>query len=296
MEIKISSLKDFYGDFSKRIEHNYDVIMRQPEEQRFDVTQLINSMFGILIMPFETIKSFNKGSNLSVFNMRKIERNMKKASEAAYQDIVELMNMLMINHWYYDTYSDDWKEGVKVFSFVRRMRNSLAHGGGSGLHFFPINEGGEITTVLFADNDSSNAEKSSADKGIKTVDNSRELPKAFYAELKIEHLKRLMDDLKTIFSEYEERDFILPDVYRSAIDNAQKLMRKTGYVCLEFPDRRDNRRLLERDYNYDLHISQNEEMCKATFFCNDIDALNTRLSDDDMNGFTLKKLFHHEAC
>lgn len=33
------------------------------------------------------------------------------------------------------------------------MRNSLAHSGKKGIHFLPCQEGGEITSIIFYDND-----------------------------------------------------------------------------------------------------------------------------------------------
>lgn len=40
MEYDISSLKAFYADFTKRIDDNYRIILKESEETKYEVTQL----------------------------------------------------------------------------------------------------------------------------------------------------------------------------------------------------------------------------------------------------------------
>lgn len=137
------SYEVFIKEFTERTIKNYYKILERYEEdpsQRYEVTQLINSLFGLLIVPNEKYKYRKNGQGVKEFYLKKAE---------GYKDITAIICDLKEDGRLYSSYDDNHE----VSDFIRHMRNSLAHSGNQGLHFLPCAEGQKITSVIFYDSD-----------------------------------------------------------------------------------------------------------------------------------------------
>ena len=105
----------------------------------FEVTQLINSFLGLIVLPNEKFKKWDEKKNE---NMRKIEKK-----------IWDMLRVCSKEHRYFNSYPDN--NNAKIMEFINHLRNAVSHSGKLGLHFYPIVEGGDnkITHVIFYDSD-----------------------------------------------------------------------------------------------------------------------------------------------
>lgn len=163
----------FISDFAKRTMENYKLISENPNS-RYEVTQLINSLFGLLIVPNEKYKYRKNGQGLK-------ENMLKKTTE--YNSILQTINTLKNTQKLYNNYN----EAHEVSAFIKHLRNSLAHSGNEGIHFLPCEEGQEITSIIFYDTDKDM---------IQNGTNYHE----FCVELQIEEIEKLAIDISSMYS------------------------------------------------------------------------------------------------
>lgn len=106
---------------------------RDGETHFYEVTSLINSLYGLVIMPVEKFKSLKVPPNSKI--------------DQAVQNTI---NNCKQGKWYY---SEDNQENTS--NFLKHIRNALAHGGNHGIHFYSIGEGQEqqIGGIIFVDYD-----------------------------------------------------------------------------------------------------------------------------------------------
>ena len=239
MELNMINLKEFTHDYTTRTIANYDTIyevyLREKEirgenaiEDAFEVTQLINSLFGILIMPFESVKALKKGQ-MGANNLRDVNKKMKEADEVAFNDLSAVIQELKDNHHFYDSYIKDYEEGITEIAFVHRLRNSLAHSGNNGLRFFPIGEcnleTSKIQTIIFCDEENNG-------KG-----------DSFVAELSVEQVERVVKSLAAIFGNFTDfADFYDLAAYQKTINSMRNKMKSVYEGIIEF-DKKDLRRV-----------------------------------------------------
>jgi len=212
----------FIQSYASRTWENYRQLKQIHEEDLrfkqcsvFEVTQLINSFFGILIVPFEASKPFkdkNKPEN-TIKSYRSSLRKMKSADEDAIKKISSLIEKLNLDHRYYNDYPFD-KKNVDLLPilFLERLRNALSHGGDTGLRFFPTTVSPEeddavscISSVIFVD---------------KSKDGS------FVVELSIDEMESLLELLHTIFTKYQIVDKLEAGKYNKNIEELRTLMRE----------------------------------------------------------------------
>ena len=243
MEYNMNSLKEFTQDYAERTIANFKAInkLHKQEEKSgevFEVTQLINSLFGILIMPFESVKA-TKNGQINPNTFRDINIKMEKANPEAFNDLSVVINELKEAHLLYDSYAKDFEKDVVEITFVHRLRNSLAHSGDKGLRFYPIGERdqkvGMIKSIIFCD------EEKNA-KG-----------ESFIAELTVEQVERVVKDLAAIFSNYSEFDnyHVLED-YQNEIDNMRKKMKNIYEGIFDF----DKSDLKEVEKKFKLNLTK----------------------------------------
>lgn len=135
----------FVRDFIYRTRINKNIIQHRYEEnpkKKYEVTQLINSLFGLIIVPNEKYK-FKRNEEITK------EETLEIISEDEYNNILEFIEEIKDSGKYYNTYEDKYP----VSDFIKHLRNSLAHSGEHGLHFVPLSEAQEITGVIFYDTD-----------------------------------------------------------------------------------------------------------------------------------------------
>lgn len=242
MELNMINLKEFTHDYTTRTMANYNTIYKaylnekkyrgeDEIEDAFEVTQLINSLFGILIMPFESIKALKKGQ-LGANNLRDVNQKMKETDEKAFNDLSAVIQELKEAHLFYDSYIKDYEDGIAEIAFVHRLRNSLAHSGNNGLRFFPVGESNQevsrIKSIIFCDEE----------------DNGK--GDSFVAELSVEQVERVVKSLVAIFGNFSDfADFYDLAAYQRTIRLMRNKMESVYEGIFEF-DKRDLKRIQGR--------------------------------------------------
>lgn len=124
MEYDISA---FVKDFGERTRKNLDVIERISNEQQdaiepqvYEVTQLINSLLGLLIIPQQALQAAQNTSNYNAYR---------------FYDNGELRALIKSLQERKRLYPSN--EHISEEEFIRRMRNAVAHPD-RGIQFFPI--------------------------------------------------------------------------------------------------------------------------------------------------------------
>ena len=251
MELNMINLKEFTHDYTTRTMANYNTIykayLKEKEYHReeeiegaFEVTQLINSLFGILIMPFESIKALKKGQ-VDANSLRDVNQKMKEADEIAFNDLSAVIQELKEAHLFYDSYIKDYEKGITEIAFIHRLRNSLAHSGNNGLRFFPIGECNQevsmIKSIIFCDEEANG-------KG-----------DSFVAELSVEQVERVVQSLSAIFGNFTDfADFYDLAAYQKTIRSMRNKMESVYEGIFEF-DKKD-RKKIERRFKGNLKVIQ----------------------------------------
>lgn len=142
-----------------------------------EVTQLVNSLFGLLILPIEKYDRL---------------KNYQDIIQKEYKDIQSLIRELKDNYRLLNTYKHVYKKQLldedhyHVPSFLKHLRNALSHSGKDKLLF--EGDGKELTTIIF-------------------IDEYQEDKKQFFrAEVKIDEVRDLTDYLLSMFSKIDELD------------------------------------------------------------------------------------------
>lgn len=167
------NIEYFIADFAKRTLCNLEVIEQikkghiAPIKKVYEVTQLINSMFGLIVVTYEAIKPYKDKSKVEdtirAYNSR--VSKLKKANIVAYQKLIEFIKDLQKNKRLYNSYGSYEKEiesGDRLLLyFIEHIRNALSHGGDTGLHFYPVvlyenDDKDEIESVIFEDTNPNN--------------------------------------------------------------------------------------------------------------------------------------------
>ena len=125
------NIECFIKDFGERTWENYQYIKnRASQENLYEVTQLLNSLFGLVILPVERFKDI---------------RNIEISKE-----IIDMISDLENKKLLRNTYVEE-KDPVM---FIRHIRNAVAHAGNCGMHPYSImDEGKKIGGVIFYDCD-----------------------------------------------------------------------------------------------------------------------------------------------
>ena len=131
----------FINELGLRTIKNYQFIKDNCKKEGLnEVTQLINSMFCLLILPQET---FGKKAQ----DFPKQEKNLKKYE--AYHKILDFINKIEKENRIKYASVDAYVQDSPVCSLMSNMRNALCH---SNVGFLPITndkEKNEITDIIF---------------------------------------------------------------------------------------------------------------------------------------------------
>ena len=129
--------QNLVNDYIKRTQANLEVVetiaKSGSESQVYEITQLMNSLFGLLIVPYERYKDKNED------DIRYVD---------GYQEIVNFINNIANKNKYYSDYYSDKR--YKVTSFIRHLRNALAHSGNNQVLY--LDKEGKLIGVIFCDN------------------------------------------------------------------------------------------------------------------------------------------------
>ena len=136
----------FISDFAKRTKINLEIV--EDSKYGYEVTQLINSLFGLLILPYEKYKYRSKGSKNSSYY--KSDEDMRESNTKAYEELESLINIFRNKGKLYSSYTH--KDRYNVSMVIKHMRNAMAHSGDSGINIYPFAEhNSEIDGIIFFD-------------------------------------------------------------------------------------------------------------------------------------------------
>lgn len=127
----------------------------------YEVTQLLNSLMGIAVLPYEMHKDFFKNvddENRAEVNrgrlLADIQRDVKSAYE--YEALLSLIMKLHREGKWISTYFSDLRgssinEDKIVFGFLSHLRNATCHSGDNALSILPLDDGQVIKEIVFYD-------------------------------------------------------------------------------------------------------------------------------------------------
>ena len=133
------NINKFLAEFTERTIKNLDVIgcLASNGENVFEVTQLINSLLGLVVLPKEMYQHIK-------------DKDLRKASDNDYDEVKTIIKKCKDEKRWYSSYNEDLAANEVSF-FIKHIRNAVSHSGDTGLRFYPINENGEINQVYFYD-------------------------------------------------------------------------------------------------------------------------------------------------
>ena len=186
---------------SKTAGNNLLELEKKESQELYEVTQLINSMYCMVVVPNEVfgikhVKNVDDESALKTrFGAR--EKNLKK--HAPYHELLGIIKELLDDHRMKYLTQDHFTQDSPVCAFIYSLRNALCH---DGIGFFPIStdEGGrnrtQITDVIF-ETTSMNSDKVT-----------------FIARIKVEKLEEILFTIADLYSCIEKgKANAMPDEY-----------------------------------------------------------------------------------
>ncbi len=178
MEIRADK---FINELATRTIQNYEYVKKNSEKEGlFEVTQLINSMYCLIVVPEEVFGYKSPyADERSVFETR--EKNLKKYE--SYHEIVALINELEQQNRIKYKSIDEYVQKSPVSCMLYHMRNALCH---ENVGFLPITSSdgkNKITDIIFRTGKGKNTQ--------------------FMMVLKVEQLERLLTNVANFYSDIE---------------------------------------------------------------------------------------------
>ncbi|MBR2251240.1 MAG: hypothetical protein IJ881_02225 [Neisseriaceae bacterium] len=177
--------EEFFREYKQNNSPQFNnTFERDGETHFYEVTSLINSLYGLVIMPVE------KFSDPSII----------QANSKIDQAVQNTINNCEQGQRYY---SEDHRKDASTF--LKHIRNALAHGGNHGIHFYSIGEGQEqqIGGIIFVDYDTRNQQN------------------LWCIKLTIQELQSLTKEIYSFFCTISDSRN-----YRQRISNLEKLLSK----------------------------------------------------------------------
>ena len=193
----------FIRDFAERTTENLHIIEGfGKDHDRKEVTQLINSFLGLLVVPSERYKK-------EPDKRKKEENTLKNCSPEMYESIAKLIDLLKANQKLYNDYRDATK--YPVCEFMHHLRNAVCHSGNKTLIFTPIEEYKEIETVIFYDT--------------YTTKHGRKYE--FCVELTVAQIRRLIVEISKMYVAVENAEAkAMQEEYEATVLRYRELMKK----------------------------------------------------------------------
>lgn len=210
------NIECFLYDFSKRTTKNLEIIngikdgsfgemdlyrLRRNPRDNYEVTQLINSLLGLVIIPVEASKK------LFVDDGRIFFPDFFSISEEDSKMVLDLIDTCKKEKRYYSSYPHNQNKNRKIGFFIYHIRNSLAHGGAGGVHFYPIQERQEITDIIF-------------------YDHNDEKKQEFCIKLSIDEIRDLEYNINNLLCGFEEREKNIKEKINNYQDKINELEEK----------------------------------------------------------------------
>lgn len=221
----------FLADFARRTRANTKWIWERKKAQDlgkergktvYEVTQLINSLYGLIIVPF-SIMDFDKGADA--------DGKMKAADAEAYGSLIQLIMTLISERRLRSSYQffycrqAGFSHTLKLYEFLRHIRNSLAHGDEKGLLFYPLTDQHEaqIEGIILHD-----------------VYVEDDVVSDFFVKLTINEINFIIQNLIKIFESYQSR--LSVDSYNRIVDLYSEIL-ENGFdtqTYIEFSNEEKN--------------------------------------------------------
>ena len=135
--------RNFSQEFAKRTMANNNYILNKVNSEEnnklYEVTQLLNSLMGIAVLPYE----MNKDA------LKKITSRAKQSK--SYKDLQHFIDKLVKSHQLTSTYKSETENRIYVNQFLRHIRNATSHSGNNAMSILPLLGGIEIEYILFYD-------------------------------------------------------------------------------------------------------------------------------------------------
>lgn len=166
LKSQLYSIANMLQNGKDHLESNLKAIKSNGSNMRgdelYEVTQLLNSLMGIAVLPFEMHKEiFKKNYQFGEINSCKEEPVAEIRSElkhtVEYKTLFKFILDLHREHKWESTYKRDIakdgsiKEHEIVFSFLTHLRNTTCHSGDNAMSILPLMGGTVIKEILFYD-------------------------------------------------------------------------------------------------------------------------------------------------
>ena len=168
----------FVKDFINRTQVNLSTIDEMAksgnDSKVYEITQLINSLFGLLIVPNEYYRL--------KMNKRNDEADILSDKDG-YSKIVSIINEAKKENRLRTTYEKDKNQEYQVRNFLTHLRNALAHSGNGRLVFWPCDEDKEIEEVFFCDLEKDKNEMFCVKLNIQTISELKDSIASIYSSV-----------------------------------------------------------------------------------------------------------------
>ena len=193
---------EYISELARRTWENYKFIKNIADEDGnrsvYEVTQLINSMYCMLVVPQQVFGMYTKDV---MPELQRKETNLKNKSTEDYNkllDIVEELNNQ--GRIYYNEWQKEKKEKSPVCTLIYSLRNALCH---NGVGFMPVDSNligrpdNTITDIVFETRYYPQRDELGNPIGEGDV--------SFIAKIEIETLEHLIESISKVYGKAEER-------------------------------------------------------------------------------------------
>ncbi len=191
------NMEHFLADFADRTISNLRFIEDGAEVYKLhEVTQLINSLLGLIIIPVEYYKKTYKIKNCNK------DRIIQGISLNDYNVVANMIEKCDKEKRFYSDYDRDRDRSgrISVSEFINHLRNAIAHGGNNGIHFFPVSDSRIISSVIFYDNNEFSKKIAKRDFDTRAEINE------FCIKLSVAELKVLVTAISSMYCKFEKKD------------------------------------------------------------------------------------------
>ncbi len=210
------NIEYFLRDFADRTLKNLNYIeKRRRATDVYEVTQLINSLLGLIVLPVEAYEAYEK--RVSGTSIKSRENTLKKTDSEAYYEVQKLLKDCESDDRYYSNYKNDkYHDKFNVSKFVKHLRNSISHSGDQGIHFYPLTDSNEnlINGIIFKD-------------CVYEDERRKKIKNLFCIKLTILELQKLIDYIVRLYCEFKNRDSDIEDKqnkYKMEIKELENIM------------------------------------------------------------------------
>ena len=180
--------RQFITNFCNRTDKNLKIIENEhkndPESEAYEFTQLINSLFGLIIVPYERFRHRKKDKKESKEEYEKqkfASTSIRETKLAKTPEGIRLKEIIKKLEGQGKIRNNGYPNDYPISYFVGHIRNSLAHMGNYGALF--CGNGEELTGVIFYDHEGT---------------------KEYCIELEYEPLKEIVDLITHMYLRFDE--------------------------------------------------------------------------------------------